>query len=137
MPVSICPRCHHVSPAYASYCFFDGNALQAQQNAAAARLPSEFAFPSGRHCKTYDELVQGCQEEWGAARELLKQGVFASYFQSSNRADLVRAANDAKAQANPDIGLMTFLNALPGMRTQTPKLDLQPRRILLGKVMVG
>ena len=31
----------------------------------------------------------------------------------------------------------TFLISLPGLRTQTPKLDLHPRRILLGNMLVG
>ena len=137
MPVSICPRCKHVNPEYAIYCHFDGVVLQAHQHADLFRLPNEFIFPSGRRCKTFDELAQGCQEEWSAARDLLMRGVFAQFFRSCNRADLVRAANDAKAHANPDIGLTTFLTALPGTRTQTPKLDLNPRRILLGKVLVG
>jgi hypothetical protein len=137
MPVSICPRCKHVNPDYANYCHFDGVVLQAQQSASVHRLPGEFKFPSGRRCNTFDELAQGCQEEWSAARDLLMRGVFAQYFRTAKRDDLVRAANDAKAQANPDIGLTTFLGALPGTRTATPKLDLNPRRILLGKVPVG
>ncbi len=65
------------------------------------------------------------------------RGEFARFFTACNRVDLVRAANDAKAQANPDIGLTTFLTALPGTRTATPKVDLNPRRILLGKIVVG
>ncbi len=137
MPVSICPRCKHVNPEYAEYCYFDGVVLQAQQNTAAHRLPHDFVFPSGRRCQTFDDLAQGCQEEWTAARDLLQRGYFAQYFNTCNRADLVRAANDAKAQANPDIALTTFLISLPGARTQTPKLDLHPRRILLGHLLVG
>ena len=137
MPVSICPRCQHVNPEYASYCFYDGSALHANQNAVVLRLPSEFVFPSGRRCGTFDELAQGCQEEWTAARDLLMRGGFEQFFRAGGRADLVRAAADAKAQANPDISLTTFLNALPGTRTQTPKLDLNPRRILLGNLLVG
>jgi hypothetical protein len=137
MPVSICPRCKHVNPDYASYCFYDGSALHANQAAVVLQLPSEFVFPSGRRCKSFDDLAQGCQEEWTAARDLLTRGVFAQFFKACNRADLVRAAGDAKAQANPDIALTTFLSALPGTRTQTPKLDLHPRRILLGTMLVG
>jgi hypothetical protein len=137
MPVSICPRCKHVNPEYAEYCYFDGVVLQARQNTAAHRLPHDFVFPSGRRCQTFDDLAQGCQEEWTAARDLLQRGYFAQYFATCNRADLVRAANDAKAQANPDIALTTFLISLPGVRTQTPKLDLHPRRILLGNLLVG
>lgn len=137
MPVSICPRCKHVNPEYATYCHFDGVVLQAQQSAAAHRLPSEFVFPTGRRCATFDQLAQGCQEEWTAARDLLMRGVFVQFFRACKREDLVRAANDAKAIPNPDIALMTFLNSLPGTRTQTPKLDLNPRRILLGAISVG
>ena len=137
MPVSICPRCKHVNPEYAIYCHFDGVVLQAHQQAAVHRLPHDFTFPSGRRCQTFDDLGQGCQEEWTAARDLLMRGVFAQFFKTCNRADLVRAANDAKAQPNPDIALTTFLASLPGTRTQTPKVDLNPRRILLGSVPVG
>jgi hypothetical protein len=137
MPVSICPRCKHVNPEYAVYCHFDGVVLQAQQSAAVHRLPMEFTFPSGRRCKSFDELAQGCQEEWAAARDILMRGMFAQFFRTCKRDDLVRAANDAKAQINPDIGLTTFLGALPGTRTATPKVDLHPRRILLGQVTVG
>ena len=137
MPVSICPRCKHVNPDYAIYCHFDGVVLQAHQQAAVHLLPHEFTFPSGRRCKTFDDLGQGCQEEWTSARDLLMRGIFAQFFQTCNRGDLVRAANDAKAQANPDIALTTFLASLPGTRTQTPKVDLNPRRILLGNVPVG
>ncbi|MSU78251.1 MAG: hypothetical protein EXS16_09160 [Gemmataceae bacterium] len=137
MPVTICPRCKHVNPQFANYCHFDGVVLQAHQDAAAHRLPNEFVFPSGRRCKTFDEFAQGCQEEWAAARDLLMHGMFTQYFRAGNRADLVRAADDAKAQTNPDIALTTFLISLPGTRTHSPKLDLTPRRILLGSLLVG
>ena len=137
MPVSICPRCKQPNPDYAVYCHFDGVILQAQQSAAPLRLPSDFVFPSGRRCRTFDELAQGCQEEWTAARDLLMRGMFAQFFRAANRADLVRAADDAKAQPNQDLALTAFVMALPGTRTQTPKLDLNPRRILLGNVLAG
>jgi hypothetical protein len=137
MSVSICPRCHNVNPEYAIYCHYDGVVLQANQQAAVHRLPVDFTFPSGRRCATFDELAQGCQEEWTVARDLLVRGNFAQFFQTCNRADLVRAANDARAAGNPDIGLTTFLGSLPGTRTQTPKVDLNPRRILLGSILVG
>lgn len=137
MPVLICPRCKHINPEYATYCHFDGVVLQAQQSVVAHRLPSDFVFPSGRRCGTFDELAQGCQEEWAPARDLLHRGVFAQFFRSCKRDDLVRAANDARANPNPDIALTTFLSSLPGTRTQTPKLDLSPRRILLGAILMS
>src|SRR5437588_10395657 len=113
MPVSICPRCKHVNPEYATYCHFDGVVLQAHQDAAVHRLPNEFTFPSGRRCKSFDELAQGCQEEWMAARGLLMRGVFAQLVRTCNRAELVRAANDARAQASPDIAPTASLGAVP------------------------
>jgi hypothetical protein len=137
MPVSICPRCKHINPEYAAYCHFDGVVLQAHQNATAHRLPHNFVFPSGRRCITFDDLAQGCQEEWPAARDLLLRGVFSEFFGNCQRDDLVRAANDARANLNPDIALTTFLESLPGTRTRTPKLDLNPRRILVGTLLVG
>jgi len=104
---------------------------------AATRLSHEFTFPSGRRCRSFDELAQGCQEEWNAARDLLRQGVFGQFFTASGRADLLRASQEAQGQADPDIGLIRFLNALPSSKTQAPRLDLSPRRVLLGNVMAG
>src|SRR5262249_30485376 len=75
--------------------------------------------------------------EWSAARDLLQGGTFAQFFGKCGRADLVRAAEDANAQTNPDAALTTFVTALPGVRTQTPRLDINPRRFLLGSLLVG
>jgi hypothetical protein len=119
------------------YCYFDGFELRAPTDGTAFRMPSEFVFPSGRRCHTYDEFAQGCQEEWAAARELLHQGTFGKFFSSCGRADLVRAAQDANAQGSSDAALATFLASLPGVRTQTPRLDINPRRVLLGSLLAG
>jgi len=40
-------------------------------------------------------------------------------------------------QGDPDIGLTMFISALPVSRTQMPRLDLNPRRLLLGNLMAG
>src|SRR5947208_2245415 len=132
MPVLYCPRCRRANPDLAAYCYFDGFELRAATDGAAFRMPAEYAFPSGRRCRTYDEFAQACQEEWSAARDLLTQGAFTRFFASCHRADLVRAAQDANATGNADAALATFLASLPGVRTQTPKLDVNPRRFLLG-----
>lgn len=121
----------------AVYCYYDGFELRAPTDGDAFRMPSEFVFPSGRRCQTYDAFAQGCQEEWTAARDLLHQGTFGKFFTSCGRADLVRAAQDANAQGSPDAALATFLAALPGVRTQTPRLDINPRRLLLGNLLAG
>jgi hypothetical protein len=138
MPVLHCPRCQRANPEAAIFCYFDGAVLQDGVGAAAAmRLMQEFVFPSGRRCRTFDELAQGCQEEWNAARDLLRQGVFGQFFTTNGRADLFRASQEAQTQADPDIGLVRFLSALPISKAQAPKLDLSPRRVLLGNVMAG
>lgn len=138
MPVLTCPSCQRTNPEAATYCYFDGQALRAHAGAGTAqRLPAEFAFPTGRRCKTFDDLAQAIQEEWPAARELLQRGAFAEYFAAHGRLDLVRAIEEARAQSQPDLALTAFANALPGKRVQSPRLDVQPRRIILGTMQAG
>ncbi len=141
MPAVVCSRCQRVNPDYALFCFYDGAELRPPADGilrpSAHQLPQEFVFPSGRHCGTFDQLAQGCQEEWQAAGELLRQGAFRQFFTSISRHDLARAAQEAMSQADPDIGLTSFLASLPVTRTQQPRLDLNPRRLLLGTVLAG
>lgn len=139
MPVQICPRCQHVNPESAAFCYFDGMLLRAQGDGAASagQLAREFIFPSGRRCRTFDEFAQGCQEEWTAARDLLGQGVLQQYFGIVGRADLARVAQEAMTQGDGDIALSAVLGALPVSRTLQPKLDIHPRRLVLGKMLVG
>src|SRR5436305_14325745 len=117
MPPLVCPSCRHVNPEVATYCYFDGALLNAAAGAAAPnqhnRLAREFVFPSGRQCRTYDDFVAGCQEEWAAARDMLRRGMFSQYFASLRRMDLVRATQEAQGAPDPDIRLATFLGSLP------------------------
>lgn len=137
MPLS-CPRCRSVNPDLAVFCHFDGVLLRAGGDPQAYyRLAQEFGFPSGRRCRTYDELAQGCQDEWASARDLLKRGTFRHYFGTLGRMDLVRVVDEAMAQADPDIGLSNFLSSLPATRAQGPRLDLSPRRLMLGSLQAG
>jgi hypothetical protein len=137
MTVPVCPRCQRANPAGSVFCYFDGVALQAGVDGAAMRLIQEFAFPSGRRCRTFDELAQGCQEEWPAARDLLRQGVFHRYFSGIGRHDLARAAQESQAITNGDIGLTRFVGALPATRLPEAKIDIHPRRIAPGPVPAG
>jgi hypothetical protein len=138
MPV-VCPRCQSTNPELAVFCHFDGALLRlgTADPEAYFRLAQEFTFPSGRRCRTYDELAQACQDEWTAARGLLRQGVFAQFFGALGRMDLVRVVQEAMAQADPDIGLTNLLGSLPAQRSLGPRLDLQPRRMMLGTVRAG
>jgi hypothetical protein len=136
----LCPRCQRANPGEAGYCHFDGMPLRLKPGQAQrppGTLPHEFVFPSGRACRTFDELVQGCQEEWSDARRLLQQGVFAQYLAGAGRMDLAAAAQKAQAHADPDIGLHVLISALPASKQEGPRLDLKPRRLALGSLRVG
>src|SRR5438876_5327907 len=137
MPVLVCPRCQRANPEAALFCHFDGIELKPGAGAALQKLAREFVFPSGRCCRSFDEFAQWCQDDWPAARDFLKSGKFGQYFSSIHRLDLARAAQEAMAQKDPDIALATFLGALPVSRAQMPRLDLNPRRILLGNLRAG
>jgi hypothetical protein len=120
------------------YCYFDGIVLR--QGAGATppgQLPHEFVFPSGRRCKSFDDLVQGCQYEWEDARHLLRNGDFTRYFAQLGRHDLAHTATENQRLPDPDIALHTFLSQLPASQIQGPRLDLNPRRLMLGGVRPG
>jgi hypothetical protein len=103
----------------------------------AGQLPREFTFPSGRRCRTLDDFVQGCQYEWEDARDLLRRGDFATFFTSIGRMDLAQAARETDRQTDADILLHNFLSNLPVQTVAGPRLDLHPRRLVLGKVKPG
>jgi hypothetical protein len=138
MPL-LCPRCQRANPGEAVFCHFDGVVLRQDYGAgrAAGLLPQEFVFPSGRRCRTFDELVQGCQYEWEDAREILRRGDFAPYLARLGRHDLARAAQEARAHPDPDIALHEFVASLPAVQAQGPRLDLRPRRIQVGPLPAG
>jgi hypothetical protein len=137
----VCPRCHRANPSESAFCHFDGFELRTSHSPddrqSPSRLPHAFVFPSGRRCNTFDELAHGCQEEWEVACDLLRQGVFRQFLTSAGRMDLAQAAQESKAQADPDIALDTFLGSLPATIEQGPRLDLNPRRLNLGTLHVG
>ncbi len=137
--MQFCPRCQRANPREAVYCYFDGVVLDQRLAGAASpsRMLQEFTFPSGRRCKTFDELVQGCQYEWEDARDLLRKGEFTRYFAQIGRHDLARIAQENQKQPDPDIGLHTFLDQLPASQIQGPRLDLNPRRLMIGSIRPG
>ena len=83
----LCPRCHRANPAQAAFCYHDGNMLRQGADAVPpGQLSQEFVFPSGRRCRTYDDLVQGCYLEWEDARELLHEGTFSRFLEGQGPA---------------------------------------------------
>src|SRR5207244_370420 len=140
MPAIACPRCRRTNPNEAVFCHYDGAELRPAHGGARLapnQLPHEFVFPSGRRCKTFDDLVQGCQYEWEEARGLLKDGVFTQYLSSIGRMDLCRSVQQAQTQADLDVGLHEFVGRLPAQQVQGPRLDLSPRRLALGSLRAG
>jgi hypothetical protein len=137
----ICPRCQRVNPAEAAYCHFDGSELRAADGKRVerglVRLPHDFVFPSGRRCRSFDELAQGCLAEWDASRDLLRQGVFGQFLAGIGRSDLAQLAVQPNNEADADLALDAFVSRLPGALAQGPKLDLRPRRLNLGTLYVG
>src|SRR5262245_40690443 len=107
MPVQLCPRCQRANPAEALYCHFDGSELRVAPGSPyrGGERGREFVFPSGRRCKTYDDLVRGCSEEWNSARKMLQQGGLRQFLAGIGRMDLAIAADRAAAQGDPDIAL--------------------------------
>lgn len=137
--VQTCPRCQRANPTDAVFCYNDGVFLQ--QGALPASNQSlftqEFTFPSGRKCRSVDDLVQACNYEWEAARDLLRRGEIALFLQKCGRIDLARSAQEAQTQPDADIALYHFLRQLPAQPAQMPRLDLRPRRMNLGPFRPG
>ncbi len=135
--VQLCPRCQRANPHDASFCHFDGCLLRQSAEAAGGAFLREFVFPSGRRCRSFEELVQGTYYEWEDARNLLHDGTFAGFLAGLGRADLARTAREAQAEPDLDIALTNFLAALPAGQVQGPKLGLSPRRLVVGPLRVG
>jgi hypothetical protein len=136
-----CPRCQRTNPDEAAFCYFDGTDLRALPLAGVAhdpsRLPHEFVFPSGRRCKTYDELAAACQDEWTVARDLLIDGAFRQFLTAAGRLDLAKAAEETRGKPDPDVALDSFLARLPTKQLAGPRLELEPRRLMLGRMRSG
>lgn len=142
MPL-VCRNCSRVNPAEAHYCYWDGAALDGRGHAsgpiavAAQPFHSPFVFPSGRHCRNFDELLLACYGEWEAARDLLREGYLESFFGALGRADLALAAKQAVGAADADLGLDQLLSKLPCSNRQPPKLFVQPLEVNLGQLACG
>jgi hypothetical protein len=138
-----CTKCSRVNPADAAYCYHDGAVLAGRsRNGAAvavgaAPFVSPFVFPSGRQCRTFDELALACQHDWTAARDLLRQGFFESFFGALGRADLAQAARESARFPDHDRGLDQLLGKLPSKVVESPRLFVAPQDVSLGTLKVG
>src|SRR5205823_2563462 len=132
-----CRTCSRVNPADASFCYYDGVALDSHHQggpvaAGAKPFPTPFVFPNGRQCRNFADLVRACDADWEASQELLRQGFFESFLGGLGRVDLAMAARQAAKEVDRERGLDQFLSKLPADREE-PKLAAEPLEIDLGK----
>jgi hypothetical protein len=141
--VQTCTKCSRANPVEAIYCYFDGFVLAGHERrggpvaAGAKTFVNSFVFPSGRTCRSFNELALACQEEWSAACELLQQGYLEGFLGGIGRIDLALAAKEAARFPDRDRGLDQQLGKLPTDVLADPKLRLDPLEMSLGVLPVG
>ncbi len=138
-----CTKCSRVNPDEAVYCYFDGVPLNGRGRAGgpvsigSQPFANPFVFPSGRTCRSFDELAMACQQDWDTAKDLLREGFFGTFFGGLGRADLARAAADAQHFPDLDRALDRLLVRLPSSVLDAPRLRVDPPSINLGTLHVG
>ncbi|HTU91078.1 MAG TPA: hypothetical protein VMF69_13455 [Gemmataceae bacterium] len=141
--VQTCSKCSRANPAEAVYCYFDGFVLVGQSRnggpvaVGAQTFAHPFVFPGGHSCRSFDELALACQEEWAAARDLLRKGFLENFFSALGRGDLALAAREAAKFPEADLGLNQLLETLPTQVLAEPRLSLETQEINLGVLEVG
>src|SRR5205807_587434 len=100
-------------------------------------FPRPLTFPAGTVCRTFDELVAACHEEWAEALELLRKGYLEIFLGGLGRADLAQAARQAAQYPDPDRGLDQLLARFPSEALKPAEIDAEPRQINLGQMRIG
>lgn len=138
MPL-ICRRCSRVNPPEALYCYYDGTALDAAHDAPLAigrqSFSHPFVFPNGRNCRNFDELVFACDDDWEAAKDMLRLGFLTGFLDAIGRSDLSQAARQAAKVRDGDRGLEQLLQQLPCTSRPPATLVVHPLEINLGQLM--
>src|SRR5262245_22657481 len=138
-----CTKCSRANPPEAVYCYFDGMVLAGHGgnggpvSVGSQRFQSEFVFPSGHRCRSFDELALACQSHWNEARDLLQQGYLQNFLGNLGRLDLAQAAREAARFPDRDRGLDQLLGKLPSGVLDPAKLRVEPQEVSLGTLQVG
>jgi hypothetical protein len=141
--VQTCSKCSRANPGDAIYCYFDGFVLAGHGQrggpvaVGAQTFANPFVLPSGRQCRSFNELALACQEEWAAAGDMLKEGYLESFLSGLGRVDLALVAREAARFPDRDRGLDQLLAKLPSDALDEPKLRVEPQAIHLGVIEVG
>ena len=98
---------------------------------------SPFVFPTGRTCRSFDELALACQKDWKTACKLLEDGYLESFLSGLGRVDLAMVAKEAAAFPDRDRGLDQLLGKLPGQVLEPAKLCVEPGQLNVGTLKVG
>jgi hypothetical protein len=136
----LCTKCSRANPPEAVYCYFDGLVLGGRERqggpvaVGAKPFNSPFVFPSGRSCRSFDELALACQEDWKDACGLLADGYLESFFGGLGRIDLSVAAKEAARFPDVERGLDQLLAKLPGNALAEPRLRIDPLDVNLGVI---
>jgi hypothetical protein len=141
--VQTCSKCSRANPGDAVYCYYDGLVLGGHSRnggpvaVAAQAFASPFVFPTGKTCRSFNELALACQDDWSTASDLLHQGYLESFLGGLGRIDLVMAAKEASRFPDRDRGLDQFLSKLPSDALDAPKLAVETQEVNLGVLAVG
>jgi hypothetical protein len=134
----LCSKCSRANPPEAIYCHFDGFVLGGHEkrggpvSVGSQPFNSPFVFPTGRTCRSFDELALACQDEWSVACELLRDGYLETFFGGLGRVDLARAAKEAARFPDIERGLDQLLEKVPSTVLTEPKLTVKPEEVSLG-----
>jgi hypothetical protein len=129
-----CTHCTRINPRDAVFCYHDGRPLDGRAAGVVdvQAFPRPLVLPSGRACRTFDQLALACQEEWDGAAALLRQGALEQFLGGIGRADLALAARAAAEFPDTDRGLDQLLARLPSQALAPPRLHLAATEINLG-----
>jgi hypothetical protein len=139
-----CPGCSRINPPDAYYCHFDGKPLfrdleQTPLHIGTLPFPMPFCFSNGQACTNFNQLALSCNNLWLEARELMTDGIWATFFSSMGRLDLAAAARQAAKEPDPDRGLTQLLERFPADSDflRPPKLGVGCTGVNLGELMPG
>jgi hypothetical protein len=137
-----CRACQRINPPEALFCYHDGAALDSAGMrgpvaAGAQPFQAPFVFPDGRRCRSFDELVLACEDDWQGAKHVLQQGYLEGFLGALGRLDLAQAARRAARSADRDRALDELLDKLPNSTRTPARLQVQPREMNLGQLACG
>lgn len=139
-----CAGCSRAQPADAFYCYFDGKPLFADLQQRPAHVgnvpfPSPFCFSKGQACANFNQLALTCNNLWEESQELLRDGIWTTFFASLGRLDLANLAKQAAKETDPDRGLAQFIQAFPAdpKFLRPPRLHFAQTDIELGSLTPG